>query len=243
MFWCELLSTASVAEFMKDDGTYLMYFSAPPSQDPSTHCIGTARSATVRGPYKPDPIPFDCSLALGGSIDAAGFLDTDGLRYVTWKIDSNSLGHGGLCKNSVAPIVSTPIMIQQVGADGATKIGLPATLIVNDLADGPLVEAPSMIKVGSTYILFFSSNCYSSPLYDVSYAYSQSPTDNFTKASAPLLVTGDQGLTGPGSADPTSDGTRMVLHSLQSDGRRFLQTTTLNIQTANINQVLVKYQK
>ncbi|KAF2156088.1 glycoside hydrolase family 43 protein [Myriangium duriaei CBS 260.36] len=212
------------------DGSYLLYFSAATAQDSTKHCVGTARSKSVRGPFTPDQNPFDCDIAQGGSIDASGFVDSDGTRYVTWKIDANSLGHGGVCNNGVAPIVTTPILIQQVQADGATKIGSASTLIVNDPADGPLVEAPSMIKHGNTYILYFSSNCFSTPQYDESYAYSSSPTGGFAKAPRPLFVTGDQGLTGPGGGDVTRDGTKMVLHTLQSDGRRFLHTTGLNYQ-------------
>lgn len=53
------------------------------------------------------------------------------------------------------------------------------------------------------YYLFFSSNVYSSTLYDISYAVSQSVTGPYTKAqapNAPFLVTGDSGLTAPGGA-------------------------------------------
>lgn len=53
------------------------------------------------------------------------------------------------------------------------------------------------------YYLFFSSNIYSSTLYDISYAVSQSVTGPYTKAqapNAPFLTTGSSGLTAPGGA-------------------------------------------
>ncbi|GAM83614.1 hypothetical protein ANO11243_016020 [Dothideomycetidae sp. 11243] len=212
------------------DGTFILYFSAGSAANPGKHCVGTARSPSVRGPFIPDPSVFDCNIAAGGSIDASGFADTDGTRYVVWKLDGNSLGHGGPCGNSIAPVVSTPIVIQQVAADGATKIGAQSTLIANDPIDGPDVEGPAMIKNAGSYVLFFSSNCYSTPLYDTSYAYSSSPTGGFVKSDLPLFVTGDLGMTGPGGVDVTVDGARMVMHSLQPDGRRVLRTTSIGLQ-------------
>lgn len=221
------------------DGSWLIYFAAAPLLDPTKKCIGTARSRNIRGPYVPDAEPFDCSIPEGGSIDASGFLDTDGSRYVVWKIDANSLGHGGSCNNAVAPIVETPIVIQRVDVDGTTRIGERATLITNSVHDGPDVEAPQIRKVGSTYFLFFSSNCWATKWYDTSYAYSQSPMGGFVKATKPLLVTGDLGLTGPGGASLTLDAKKMVLASLQPDRRRFLFTTEVDFQEGQEQQVLI----
>lgn len=31
----------------------------------------------------------------GGAIDPAGFVESDGSHYVVYKIDGNSIGHGG----------------------------------------------------------------------------------------------------------------------------------------------------
>jgi len=59
----------------------------------------------------------------GGSIDPAGFVDTDGTIYVVWKIDGNNIGHGGNCNNGVEPIEPTPIMMQRMAADGVNPDG------------------------------------------------------------------------------------------------------------------------
>lgn len=119
-----------------------------------------------------------------------------------YKIDGNARGHGGSCGNTVSPLASTPIMIQRVAADWLTPIG-PATQILDrGVWDGPLIEAPAMVKVDGAYILFFSSNCYVSDLYDTSYATSRSPVAGFTKAAVPLLVSETiPGTAGPGHAD------------------------------------------
>lgn len=48
------------------------------------------------------------------------------------------------------------------------------------------------------YFLFFSSNCYNTDLYDISYATASSVKGPYTKSSSPFKVTGDNGLTAPG---------------------------------------------
>lgn len=39
-----------------------------------------------------------CPLSQGGAIDASGY-DDNGQRYVVYKVDGNSIGHGGACGN------------------------------------------------------------------------------------------------------------------------------------------------
>lgn len=214
-----------------------MYFSATDSAS-GRHCVGVATSSTIEGPYTSDETAaWACPTSQGGAIDPSGFVDSDGTRYVLYKIDGNELGTGGNCNNGNDPVVSTPIMIQQVDADGVTMVGDPAQLFTNDAADGPDVEAPSMVKGSDgTYIVFFSSNCYSGSLYDVSYAYSSSPTSGFTKSTTPLFVTGDDGLTGPGGADIDADGVHMLIHGEvgTQPGLRELYAVTVSISGSTV---------
>lgn len=85
-------------------------------------------------------------------------------------------------------------------------------------ADGPLVEAPSLVKVKGVYVLFFSSNCYSGSLYDTSYATADHIKGPYTKAgapNAPLLQTGKpySQLYSPGGLDVAPDGVNVVFHA------------------------------
>lgn len=216
-----------------DDGSFVLYFSAPTYSEGIFHCIGVAVSESVLGPYESiSDVPFACPLAQGGAIDPSGFRDTDGKRYVLYKVDANSVGHGGVCGNTVAPIVSTPIMIQEVEMDGVTPIDKPIQLIINGDDDGPYVEAPSMVKIGDgTYILFYSSDCFVTTAYNVNYATSRSPTSGFVKAKHPLFETGTNGLIAPGSADVS--GSHMAFHGYQSmsevGGRRVMYVATINV--------------
>lgn len=157
----------------------------------NNHCIGAATSSTPEGPFTPQAAPIICNSAAGGVIDASGFEDVGGARYILWKVDGNSIGQ------------STPIFIQPVAADGYTLQGSATQLITNDAADGGVTEAPSLVYWDSWYYLFFSSNSYDNLNYDCSYATATSVTGSFTKAqapNAPLLVSGDCGTAGPGGA-------------------------------------------
>jgi len=220
----------------QDDGTFVLYYSASNSATPGHHCIGTATSKSVTGPFTPNAAQLACPTDQGGAIDASGFHDTDGTRYVVYKIDGNSLGHGGTCGNTNDPVVDTPIMVQTVGSDAVTPQGGPSTLLHLDPADGPDIEAPSLTRsADGTYFLFFSSNCYSTPQYDVSYATSSSPTGGFAKSGAPLYQTGNDGLTGPGGADADADATHVLFHGLLADGqRRGLYAATVGISGTTV---------
>jgi beta-xylosidase len=204
----------------KIGSTYVLYYSATDAAQTAQHCVGTATSSTVLGPYTAADAPLACPLSAGGAIDSSGFTDTDGAHYVVYKIDGNSIGNGGVCGNTVAPIVPTPLMLQQLAADGVTAVGDPIELLDRGDADGPLIEAPNLVLVNGVYFLFFSSNCYSTPQYDVSYATASSVKGPFTKSSAPLMVTNDPfEITAPGGAQATDDGTNLVFHANCDVGR------------------------
>ncbi|KAF7347236.1 Arabinan endo-1,5-alpha-L-arabinosidase [Mycena venus] len=198
------------------DGSFVLYYSATAAANTAAHCVGAATSKTVRGPYTPINGTIACPISQGGAIDPAGFHHPDGSIYVVYKIDGNSLGHGGSCNNGVAPIVSTPIMLQKMAANGVTPVGSPVQILDRSAADGPLVEAPSLIFVNNVFFLFFSSGCYADTSYDLSYATATSVTGPYTKAgppTAPLLVTGTYGLRAPGSATFAKDGSKVVFHA------------------------------
>ena len=196
------------------DGSFVMYFTAADASSPSMHCVGTATSSTVEGPYTASDAVFACPLDQGGAIDPAGFQDSDGSLYVVYKIDGNSLGGGGTCGNGDESY-ATPIMLQALNSDGVTANGNPTQILDRGPADGPLIEAPDLVLNAGTYFLFFSSNCYNGPDYDTSYATASAVGGPYTKAASPLLVSGGDGgaLNSPGGATVGPDGTQMVFHS------------------------------
>ena len=111
-------------------------------------------------------------------------------------------------------------MLQAVAADGYTLQG-EATQILDHLGSGDdgIVEAPVVVKSGSTYFLLFSSGCFTTTNYNVAYATASSITGPYTRAATPLIATGTDGLSGPGSADVSKDLKYMLFHANNAGGR------------------------
>lgn len=201
---------------MQDDGRFLLYYAGQEKHYRNHHCVGVAVSQgdDPMGPYIPEKEPLACPHKYGGAIDPSPFRDVDGKLYVTYKADGNSVGHGGYCGNSLPPLVSVPIMLQEMESNGITKIGKPEIILDIIPSDGPLVEAPNIIRrEDGTYFLFYSSHCYTSLWYDVKYAYASSIRGPYTRAAQPLFETGDFDLQSPGGATVCLDGTKMVFHA------------------------------
>ncbi|KXL50788.1 MAG: glycoside hydrolase family 43 protein [Acidomyces sp. 'richmondensis'] len=203
-----------------------MYYSAALESSSSYHCIGAAIASSIDGPYTPvGESPLICPLSEGGAIDSSGFND-DGTRYIVYKIDGNSIGHGGDCGNDVAPYVETPLMLQQVSGDGLTLQGQPYKLLDhNGASDQGIVEAPSLLKSGQYYYLFFSPGCFTTRRYSISYAYSKSINGPYTRVPTPLFATDVYGLTAPGGADVFDDGHHLLFHANYGDGRALYAAT------------------
>jgi GH43 family beta-xylosidase len=182
---------------------YVVYFSARGAD--GMLAIGAASSASSTGPFTPlaAPLIHDPNMGL---IDASE-IDAAGTPYVLWKEDGNAVGK------------QTPIHAQPLAADGLSLVGSPSTLITNDQTwEGPLVEAPFMIAHGGAYWLFYSGNGYATANYAVGVAKASAPTGPFTKASAPIVVTGGA-WAGPGHCavlDTKSGDTAMVFHAWES---------------------------
>lgn len=195
-----------------DDGSYVMYYTAALANDTSIHCLGAATASNIEGPWAVSDEPWHCDAELGGTIDSSGFEDADGTRYVVYKIDGNSKGNGGSCDNTVAPIKSTPIMLQKVDADGVTKIGNATQILDRIDSDGPLVEAPNIVKASDgDYVLFYSSHCFTSTDYNVLYATASSVEGPYTRNPFPFLQTGMYNLTSPGGGTSTVGEQNMVM--------------------------------
>lgn len=197
------------------NSTFVLYYTATITNG-STHCVGAATATDPAGPYTPQETTIACPAYQGGAIDPAGFLDDDGSRYIVYKIDGNSLGHGGNCNNGIPPLVPTPIILQRMSANGLDPIGSPTEILNRGPEDGPLVEAPSLIKKNGVYLLFYSRNCYSGPWYVVAYATARSITGPYTKARNPSIATGfgpTGELYGPGGMTVAPAGDRMVFHA------------------------------
>jgi len=171
----------------------------------------------------------------GGAIDASGFRDLDGSRYLLYKIDGNSLVAGGVCGNEPpsGSGMPTPIMMVPVEENGMDPMGDPFQLLDRDPdIDGPLIEAPSLgMTAPGEYTLFYSSNCFDSDQYDITWAYATSVNGSYTR-SGPLLTTGVEGYDAPGGGTVSKDGSHFVFHANSAAGRSMFTTTVSGSGTA-----------
>jgi beta-xylosidase len=138
--------------------------------------IGCAYAPNAEGPYT------DCGAPLvqhpQGVIDATFFEDTDGKRYLYYKIDGNAYG---------AP---TPIYVRELAPNGRSfaQGSSQTAVLTNSPAtwEGGVVEAPWVVKHGAYYYLFYSGNVYDHR-YRTGVARATSPKGPFTKKGAPIL--------------------------------------------------------
>ena len=100
-------------------------------------------------------------------------IDIDGTIYVAYKVDGNNHGHGGICGNTVPPLVDTPVLLQRLAEDAITPVGPPVDIIDCTRDDGPPVEAPALVRGDEgVHFLFFGSGCTRMPSHDLEYATS-----------------------------------------------------------------------
>lgn len=159
-----------------------------------------------------------------------------------YKVDGNSLGGPEPCGNGDGRH-ATPLMLQEVSAkDGFSPIADATTLIDRDDGDGPLIEAPALVRSKEgVYVLFFSSNCYKTEWYDTAYATSRSLKGPYMQAGKPLLKTGTLGLFAPGGADVLEDGERIVFHANKKGDAKVRQMFTSGIKIDGTSLALTSY--
>lgn len=193
-----------VSEF--SPGHFVMYFTTANS-DPAFQCIGVATATAPEGPFRPaGDSALICPADEGGAIDPSTFVD-GGIRYLVWKNDGNCCAK------------DTWLQVAPLSPDGLQLAG-PSTKLIKQTDDweGSLVEAPVLVKHGSTYVLFYSANNYGGDQYAIGYATAQAITGPYTKHDGAWFSTARSHgrYLGPGGQDIVTamDGTeRLVFHS------------------------------
>jgi beta-xylosidase len=187
------------------NGAYVMFYAC---REPKAgrQAISVATSDHPGGPFTDaSSQPLVYQLALGGSIDPSPFLDVDGTAYLVWKADSNAINQ------------PSTIWLQPMGPDGTTLTGTPIELLRYDAPwENPLIEAPSIVRAGSTYFLFYSANWWNTNRYSIGYATATAVEGPYTKitTSKPWFAS-DAGVAGPGGQEWFTDTTgqlRMAYH-------------------------------
>ncbi|UOX92633.1 glycoside hydrolase family 43 protein [Amycolatopsis sp. FBCC-B4732] len=190
------------------DGTFVLYFSAAQTAG-GEMCLGVATAAKADGPYTPaGDRPLVCVPEDHGDIDPQTFVDADGARYLLYKSDGAATG---------APAA---IWAQRLQADGRSLTGPRTELLRADLtAEKAVVEAPSVVKTASRYLLFYSADTFQSSGYHTCYASAPTLAGPFVKADAQFLSAELLGgkVDAPGGADVV-DG-HIYFHGWLGGGR------------------------
>ena len=217
------------AVWARPDGTFVMYYAtpapAPGNGQPRRQCISRAVADAPAGPFTDDSSqPFICPLSQGGAIDPSIFVEGT-TTYLLWKADGNCCG------------LPTTIYSQPLTADGLATAGPAAPMITDDQPwEGHVVEGPSMVRVGSTYDLFYSANDWDSSHYSVGIALCRSVQGPCTKPLDHAWMTSAQHYSGPGGQEffPYAGDVWMVHHGFlpgqagTPDGQRRLYLDLLH---------------
>ncbi|KXX73687.1 hypothetical protein MMYC01_210104 [Madurella mycetomatis] len=148
---------------------------------------------------------------------------------VVYKVDGSAKGPGGPCGNGDPPGEPTPFRLQKVDErDGITPVDGGPVEILDRIpeVDGPLIEAPSIVKGPRTeekFVLFYSSHCFNVPEYDVKYATAERIGGPYERKGQ-LIGRGDFGFEAPGGATGVAGGGAMVLHVDCPAGRCMYET-------------------
>jgi hypothetical protein len=126
-------------------------------------------------------------------------VDTDGSVYLIWKSDQNNPACGSAPR----------IWSQKLSTVGVSVVGSPTQLLARDQVwEGAVIEAPSMVLDGGSYYLFYSANNYDTSYYSVGYAVCQSPVGPCVKktvdqagGASPALIHSAGPAQGPGGQE------------------------------------------
>jgi xylan 1,4-beta-xylosidase len=194
-------------EIAEDRGTYFVYYTARGHDGRLAVAVATALKP--EGPYTDHGSMVAQDL---GSIDAVPFTDDEGRRWLLWKEDGNSRKQ------------PTPIFLQALSDDGLKLIGDRRVILTNDAKwEGPVVEAPFVLKHGDFYYMFYSGAgcCGAACDYALGVARAQRMEGPWEKFPAnPILAENEAWrCPGHGSIVRDDDGSYWLLyHAYARDG-------------------------
>lgn len=171
----------------RDGSEYQLYFAARHTES-QRQCIGVATSDRATGPFRSDSaVPLVCQIALGGSIDP-DVVTIDGERWLMWKNDGNCCG------------ITTTIWVQRL--DGTRLVGSADAILSADARwEGGVIENPSALVTGSTTLVLYSANDWTSGDYGTGAATCVGGWLGCEKRSrAATLLPSEAGTAGSGGA-------------------------------------------
>ena len=188
--WAERGNTWAPTVLSRGD-SFVLYYTVRELRG-QRQAISIATSNQPGGPYRDASTgPLIYQSDLGGSIDPSPFVDADGAAYLLWKADSNAINR------------PSTLWIQRLNDEGTALVAQPMTLLAHDARwETPLIEAPSLVRRGDTYFLFYSANWWNTDRYSIGYATSSSVTGPYSKVTTkrPWFAS-DAAVAGPGGQE------------------------------------------
>jgi len=176
-------------------GSFVLYYAANVA-DSGKECVSVATATQPQGPFVDrSTAPLECQPALGGSIDPASFIDTNGSLYLLWK--SGGPGSSKIWSEQLDPAGTA-------FAAGATPTVL---LVPTQPWEAGTVEAPDMLTAAGRYYLFFSGNNWDSANYGVGVATCTGPLGPCSDSSSSPILSSGHGVAGPGGESVFADMT------------------------------------
>jgi Glycosyl hydrolases family 43 len=174
-------------------GTFVLYYAANVAGT-ADECISVATASQPQGPFHDtSTAPLECQKSLGGSIDPASFIDTNGTQYLAWK-------SGG---PATSKIWSQPLVPSGTSFVPGSN---PTSLLVPDQPwEAGTVEAPDLVTTGGRYYLFYSGNDWNGANYAVGVATCTGPLGPCSDASPNPILSSGSGIAGPGGASVFAD--------------------------------------
>ncbi len=179
------------------DGRYFMFFTAATSAS-NPHCVYWAVSASPTGSFGSPHLLVCGNAAQTEAIDPTVYVTAKGVNYVVWK-----RGH----YHPAFPEGTFQIQARKLTFSGASvkfSAGSNPTITLAEVADGTVMEAPSLIAHGGKVWLFVARGRYDDNDYhtDVWVAPGFGPGFTFSNH---LMATGQGYGYGPGGAEVITD--------------------------------------
>ncbi len=170
----------------RPDATLLYYTVREASS--GRQCLSVAVSRGPAGPFLDgSTAPMDCGAT--GAIDPSPFVDANGNAFLLYKTEG-----------------PPQIWSRPLSADGRSFAGPASPLLApTQRWESGNVEAPSMLRNGSTYWLFFSGNSWNGPKYAEGVARCDGPAGPCTAAAANPILASHDGIAGPGGGEVFTD--------------------------------------
>ena len=168
------------------------------------YCLGVATAPAPLGPWRDLGRPLRCTPR--GTIDPTPVVDGDSLHLV-YKEDGNAFRR------------PTPILIQQLRADGRALLGEPRELIRNRAPwEREVVEAPELVQRDGAWHMLYSGNLCCSPrcAYAVGAARAPQLTGPWTRHPGNPILRSGNGWRCPGHVSLIGD--RVAFHAYRAGG-------------------------